>query len=120
MLLPHFEGFDVNAERVRYRDFWQRRNVVVLVLGAGAGEQERAYASRLRARLLAVDRGDLAFAALSPAPVGLSAPALVVGDRWGEIVHSEDLPPEMSRWPSPDEVLEWVTYVRCRCEECPP
>ena len=120
VLIPHFETTGIDGEHVRYRDFWQRRNVVLLALGPTAGKQEREYASRLRARLLSVDRSDTAFAAIGGAAVGLTAPTLIVADRWGEIVHSEELPADVSRWPSADEVLDWVTYVRCRCEECLP
>jgi hypothetical protein len=53
----------------------------------------------------------------SDAVPGLDAPAVVVGDRWGEIVYvtatadAADLPPAR-------ELLEWISYVETRCPEC--
>jgi hypothetical protein len=48
---------------------------------------------------------------------GLSAPSVLVADKWGEIVHLttarrlEDLP-------SAAQLLEWLDYLEQRCPEC--
>lgn len=47
--------------------------------------------------------------------------AVVVADRWGEILHiASQSAADLSRLPSVDELLSWVQFARMQCPECPP
>jgi hypothetical protein len=45
------------------------------------------------------------------------APALLVADEWGEVYEAFPAGAE-HKWPSPDEVLEWVRFIAIQCPEC--
>jgi hypothetical protein len=51
---------------------------------------------------------------------GVLLDSVVIADRWGEIVHIQGLSPDLAIWPSIDDVLEWVEFIRVKCPECPP
>jgi hypothetical protein len=48
---------------------------------------------------------------------GIQSPAVVVADRWGEIVHVATTP-QVDDLTSPEELLDWVDYLDRRCPEC--
>ena len=48
-LLPHFEVTDLYGKRVDYSSFWQRKNLVLVMLSA-ADPRSRSYAEQLMAR----------------------------------------------------------------------
>jgi hypothetical protein len=48
---------------------------------------------------------------------GIQSPAVVVADRWGEIVHVATTS-RVDDLTSPEELLEWVDYLHRRCPEC--
>ena len=48
---------------------------------------------------------------------GIPSPAVVVADRWGEIVHVATAS-QVDDLTSPEELLDWVDYLDRRCPEC--
>jgi hypothetical protein len=111
--MPDFEVTTIAGEHVRYRDHWQRRNLVLVVVTAGEREIARRYLTQLELR-----RADLddTVVVITTHPVrGISAPAVLVADRWGEIQHRAD-----ARLPRVDELMSWVRFVQIQCPECPP
>jgi hypothetical protein len=113
--VPHFEATTVEGERVRYADIWQRRN---LVLVSVAGLEPRAaahYGARMRERLSGVPD---TICVVTPDEIeGLSAAGALVADRWGEI-HFASGASGAAGGPQPDELAEWLAYVRTECPEC--
>jgi hypothetical protein len=48
---------------------------------------------------------------------GIQSPAVVVADRWGEVVHVAATS-QVGELTSPAELLQWVDYLGRRCPEC--
>jgi hypothetical protein len=48
---------------------------------------------------------------------GISAPAVVIADRWGEVVFAVEKA-DVADLPAPQELMEWVNYVLNQCPEC--
>jgi hypothetical protein len=117
--VPHFEVATVDAGRVRYRDIWQRRNLVLVAL-AQRPVAER-YAAHLRASRHEFDEADADVVVTTDSIPGLPAAVVVVADRWGEIQHLEPVNTDVSaQLPSVREILAWVQFVQMQCPECPP
>lgn len=112
--VPHFEVTDVGGIRVRYRDIWQRANLLLVCL-AGA---DAAVASRYRDALAAANaelaRHETRVVVTGESVPGLPTPSIVIADRWGEIQYTAPLddPPPL------DELVEWLRFVQMRCPEC--
>jgi hypothetical protein len=116
---PHFEVATVDAGRVRYRDIWQRRNLVLVVLGQRPAAER--YAAHLHANRHEFDEADADVVVTTDSIPGLPAAVVVVADRWGEIQHLEPLNSDTSaQLPSVREILAWVQFVQMQCPECPP
>jgi hypothetical protein len=118
VLLPHFEIADVSGAPFRYRDIWQRANVLVVCLAGAeprAAERYRAAIERVREAVAATETRLLV---TRHAIAGLPAPAVVIGDRWGEVQHLTTADSSLAAFPAPEELLDWLHYVRMRCPEC--
>ena len=113
--VPHFEVTTVDSRRVRYRDLWQRRQLLLALFEPGDVEAAAALASRLMARAEALDETETTAVVTTDAVSGLQAPCVVIADRWGEIQHVIAPPPH-----DVDELISWTTFVRMQCPECPP
>jgi len=48
---------------------------------------------------------------------GIGVPAVVVADRWGEIIHLASAS-RVEQLTPPEDLLDWVDYVVKRCPEC--
>src|SRR5687768_8762827 len=81
--VPHFHVKTVGGSELSYSTIWQRQNLLLVTIG----DAQSTYAADLLARsaeflahnsVCVVTRDDVA---------GLPAPALLIADRWGEIVH---------------------------------
>jgi hypothetical protein len=119
--VPHFEVTTVDGLRVRYDDIWQRRNLVLVLVNPQAREAGARYASQLEARRAEFARVETAVVVTADAVPKLAAPAALVADRWGEILHLETgSSGESSRFPDIDELLSWVHFAEIQCPECPP
>lgn len=114
--VSHFIVRALDGGRVDYAAaIWQRRNLLLVVVSS-ARSAERYAAS--------VSRHADAFASLNTAVVitsdpvaGMPAPALLVADKWGEIVYQASAAC-VDELPDPSELLEWLQYVEQRCPEC--
>src|SRR5690606_36721331 len=115
-LVPHFELTDLRGERIRYSSIWQRQNLVLVTL-PGSDPPSRDYAGRLLARAAGPGDDDTAWIATSDSVEGLPPPGLIVADRLGEIVHVAH-PAQVQDLPTPDEIVDWVQWLRHRCPEC--
>lgn len=119
--VPHFDVATLGGERVRYRDIWQRRNLVLVIVHPREREVVASYASQLTVRQHEFDDEEATVVTTADAVPGLSAPSVVIADRWGEILHVESPPTgDVSQFPSVDELLSWVRFARIQCPECPP
>jgi hypothetical protein len=115
--VPHFEITTVRGELFSYSTIWQRRNLVLVALPAAELDSPGSYISRLIAReseFLAKDAECVVTADRLP---GVRSPAVIVADRWGEIVHVA-IGSQVGALTSPDELLDWVDYLNRRCPEC--
>ena len=116
--LPHFVVTAVGGGRVCYRDLWQRR---ILVLVAGHPDDRDAlerYALQLRDRRKAFDDCEATVVVTTDAVQDVSAPSVVVADRWGEVQHRQRFHVEDP--PGAEDLLSWVRFVQMQCPECPP
>ena len=114
--VPHFEVSAPDGTAFRYSSIWQRKNLLLVVLPA-IDPDSTAYISEVRARVAALADQDLeCIITRDPVP-GVSGPAVVVADRWGEIAYSVAVP-VVAELPAPGELLEWVAYLNHRCPEC--
>ena len=115
--VPHFDVRTVGGELFSYSTIWQRRNVVLLVLPAAESKSPGNYVSRVLARKSEFTAKDAECVVTAESVPGIQSPAVVVADRWGEIVHFATTP-EVDDLTSPDELLDWVDYLERRCPEC--
>jgi hypothetical protein len=119
-LIPTFEGETVDGHRLRYEEVWQRRNLVLFVLSATARAEASSYIADVQARLSPLRPDDTTLVISDHKINGVPLDTVVVADRWGEIAYIQDLASDPAEWPSVDEILEWVEFIRVRCPECPP
>jgi hypothetical protein len=115
-LLPHFEVTDFYGRRIDYSSIWQRKNLVLVML-SHTDPSSRSYADHLMARGRDSQEDDTEWVVTCDRIAGMSSPGAVVADRWGELVHVA-LAQDVAHLPVPDELVEWVDYVRHRCPEC--
>jgi peroxiredoxin len=113
--LPHFEVTTVEGSECSYSSIWQRKNLLLVLLGASSAVD--VYVSSLRARESAFHDLETACVVTSEDVAGLPALAVVIADRWGEILYI-DAAPRLPRSPSPEDLLGWLEYVQHRCPEC--
>jgi hypothetical protein len=109
-LVPHFDVRSIDGETVTYSTIWQRRNLVLVMLGEGNGGE---YASELRAHAADFAAHNTVCLITRDSVAGVPGPGVVVADRWGEIIHIAE-----GDLPAVSELLEWVDYVERRCPEC--
>lgn len=117
--MPQFDVVTVGGHRVRYENLWQHRNLVFVSVGVADRPGLPRYVEDLLAHASDFAEADTALVISTEAVTGLPSPGVIVADRWGEIVYvySDD---RIASMPSPDELLEWVNFVRIQCPECPP
>jgi hypothetical protein len=118
--VPHFNVTTVDGRRVRYEEIWQRRNLVLVIVGPHDRDSGAQYASQLKARGEDFEREQATVVVTADAVSGLPAPAVVVADRWGEILYLDTGAGQASRFPDVDELLSWVHFAQIQCPECPP
>lgn len=115
-LVPHFDVTTLEGEAVTYSTIWQRRNLVLVTLPATDPDGTfRNYADQIRAHFTA--ETDTACVITREPAIGIPQPAVVVADRWGEIIYMAT-GAQAAEFPRPCELVEWVSYVRHQCPEC--
>jgi hypothetical protein len=119
--VPHFDVMTIDGQHVHYDDIWQRRNLVLVLVASQDREAGARYASQLHARQAEFDREESTVVVTTEAVPKLTAPAVLVADRWGEIVFLETASGGRTfRWPDVDQLSSWVHFVEIQCPECPP
>jgi hypothetical protein len=115
--IPHFEVKRFGGERFGYSTIWQRRNLVLLAIPAAESEAPGAYISLLMALRSEFSAKEAECVVTGDRVPGIQSPAVVVADRWGEIVHVATAA-QVDDLTSPEELLDWVDYLERRCPEC--
>ena len=113
--MPHFEVRTLSGDVLDYSTIWQRTNLVLVALpqaGSGAG-----FLRALTALDLVFQEHDAVCVVTRDCIPGLPAPAALVADRWGEVVHIAT-PSQVEDLPVASELLDWLEYVARRCPEC--
>src|SRR5262245_29886000 len=119
--VPHFEVTTVDGGRVCYRDIWQHRNLVLVIVAPDQRSAAARYAQQLAARQLYFHDAEPSVIVSTDSVSGLTPPRIVIADRWGEILQSASAPGgDASQLPSVEEVLSWVGFAQIQCPECPP
>ena len=119
-LLSHFEGQTIDGREVPYHELWQRRNLVLFVVSPELQVAASSYLMALECRLSELKPSDTSLIISHCAIYGAPMKRLVIADRWGEVAHAAELTSDPVGWPSIDDVVEWVEFVRMKCPECPP
>ena len=115
--VPFFEITDAEGTGVRYRDLWQRRNLL-LVMVPNQSAQFATILARLQARMPELTSHDTAVVITSDAIAGLPIPGVLVADRWGEIYYVAAIEADEPSAADPDALLEWLHFVQTQCPEC--
>jgi hypothetical protein len=113
--VPHVEVRTLAGELFSYTSIWQRRNLVLVTLPEPA--KDDSYSRELSARATDFDELHGVCVITGDVVPGLPAAAVLVADRWGEIVHVASAA-DVSGLPPAVELLEWLDYVERRCPEC--
>ena len=115
--VPHFRLAAVGGRTVDYSTIWQRRNLVLVALTESDSASASAYVSELEAGFSAFHSHETECVVTTGVVCGVTSPALVIADRWGEIVHVAT-GSDVADLPRLSEILEWVGYLEMRCPEC--
>lgn len=115
--VPHFEVKTVGGELFNYSTIWQRKNLVLLAVPTEESESPGTYVSQLMSRTSEFTAKDAVCVVTGDHVPGIERPAVVVADRWGEIVHLATTS-QVGDLTSPEELLDWVDYLDRRCPEC--
>ena len=117
-LLPHFAVRTLDGDAMTYSTIWQRKNLVLIALPASDSDGAfRDYVSQVAAQGPALTGDDTEWVITRDTVAGIPSPAVIVADRWGEIVHIAT-GSQAGELPRAHELVEWVTYVRHQCPEC--
>jgi hypothetical protein len=115
--VPHFEVRRLEGEPFSYSTIWQHKNLLLVTIPTLDSESTDAYAADVTARVRGFGDQDLESVLTQDRVPGVSAPAVVVADRWGEIVFAVEKS-DVADLPAPVELIEWLDYVRNQCPEC--
>lgn len=115
--IPHFEVTSVAGEPFRYSTIWQHKNLLLVTIPTINSESTNAYAADVIARVRELGAHDVECVITRDRIPRVSAPAVVVADRWGEIVFAA-ASFDVADLPAPRELMEWLEYVRNQCPEC--
>jgi peroxiredoxin len=117
-VLADFEVTTLDGQVFGYSTIWQRKNLVLVTLPAGmSGRPGEAYVAQLRARSSELTGEDAACVITRDSIPGLASPAVLVADRWGEIMYCAAAS-EISGLPPTQELVDWLGYLRTQCPEC--
>ena len=116
-LMPMFvAASSPDGTAVRYDEIWQRKNVLLVSLPE-ADSTAAAYVASLCGLERDLAECDAALVVTTTRIEGVPAPGVVVADRWGEVYYVQEAD-RVSELPSPNELMEWLGFVRNECPEC--
>ena len=112
--VPHFTVTDVAGKTIAYASIWQR-HVLALIALSSDDATASSYAASVGTALSGLE--DTAAVITRGRIPDLTPPAIVIADRWGEIVHAVRAE-RACDLPSAEDLLGWIEHVRQRCPEC--
>jgi len=115
--VPHFEVRTLEGKLFNYSSIWQHKNLLLVTLPTADAGSTDDYVTELSTRLQHLGDQDLEFVITRDLIPGVSDSAVLVADRWGEVVYTA-AEPAAADLPALQEVLEWVNYLNNRCPEC--
>jgi hypothetical protein len=115
-LMPMFSASSADGTVIRYSDIWQRKNLLLVSL-VNDDATAAAYVKSLSVLEPNLAAHDTALIVTMTRIEGIPAPGIVVSDRWGEIYYVQAAD-RASGLLAPDELMEWLRYVRNECPEC--
>ena len=114
-MMPHVDVVTLAGSRFAYQSIWQHRNLVLVTVTERSSVWERDYAAQVAGRSADFEaRNCVCVATADPIP-GLVAPAVLIADRWGEIMFVASAPASL---PESNSLLDWADYLEQRCPEC--
>jgi hypothetical protein len=116
-LVPHFSVTTLDGERFDYSSVWQRSNLLLVVLPDENNATSVALVDAVGELTLSGDISETVVVVTRSKVTGLPSPAVLVADRWGEII---DVAPvrDSAAAPTAAALREWLEYVSHRCPEC--
>ena len=115
-LMPMFTAATADGTVVRYEDIWQRRNLLLVSL-PGDDPTSSAYAASLGVLESSLAAYEAVLLVVATQIEGIPSPGVVVADRWGEVYHLQQAD-RASALPRPEELIDWLRFVRSECPEC--
>jgi hypothetical protein len=115
--VPHFRVGTIDGRRIEYSTIWQRRNLVLVALTEPQSAPSRTYVSQLEAGWSAFQSHETECVITCDIVAGAASPAVLIADRWGEIVYVANRS-SVAELPPLPEILEWVAHLQTRCPEC--
>src|SRR5690349_13704580 len=115
--VPHFEVRTLAGEPFRYSTIWQHKHMLWVTIATRDSESTAAYVADVTARVREFGDHDVHCVVTQDGVPGMSAPAVIVADRWGEIIFAREAS-DVADLPAPQELMEWLNYLRNRCPEC--
>jgi hypothetical protein len=119
--MPHVDLRGIDGTTFSYRDIWQRRNLLLVLLPDETNKdeqrQEAAYVDAIRAHEEAIREYETDVVITRDAVPGLPAPAVLIADRWGEII-AVSCSDRIATLLPIAEILEWLRFVAHACPEC--
>jgi hypothetical protein len=113
-IVPHFVVRTVTGDAFDYSAIWQRKNLVLIIIPP---DSARHCEQPLRGRDAELESLESVCVMTHDGVAGLPAPAALVADRWGEIIHLVT-PADSASLPAAQELLDWLGYIQNRCPEC--
>lgn len=115
-LMPMFTASGADGTLFRYKDIWQRRNLVLVSLRDNDPTMA-AYVTSLGALERDLATYDAVLIFTTTRIEGVPSPGVVVADRWGEVYYVQEAD-RASDLLSPHELMDWLRFVRNECPEC--
>ena len=115
--VPHFRVATTHGRVVEYSTIWQHRNLVLVALSEADSASSREYVSQYETGFSAFHSNETDCVITRGAVAGVAPPAVLIADRWGELVHVAGAS-DVANLPRLPEILEWVAYLQTRCPKC--
>jgi peroxiredoxin len=116
-LVPDFTVTQADGSRWGYRQIWQRKNLLLVVLPSPADATARSYAEDVCAAREELEALETACVVTSDAVPGVRAPGVIVADRWGEVRLAE-FASEAVALPDRQRLIEHLRGIDHECPEC--
>jgi hypothetical protein len=116
-LVPHFSVKAVDGEFCRYEEIWQRKNLLLVLLPRAESADRAAYILTLTSHMADLTANDTSAVMTTDEVTGVTGPAVVIADRWGEIAFIRE-GKSVADLPDVDTIVDWLRHVQNRCPEC--